>query len=101
MTSPRLGTFPPGPATFKNPAFWAAVSAGGLNNGDNPYLFRHFYSYNSIKHAVLTPIKPKIMRIDGTHPCEPATQFGDATRMLGCPPEWVERWRSVPAEQRL
>ena len=80
------GSFAPGGATFANPAFWAAVFAAGPNNPDNPYLFRHFYSYNTVRHAALTPKKTNIMRMDGTHPCEPEGQFGTQTQMLGCPP---------------
>ena len=54
-------------------------------------LFRYFFSYNTVKHAALTPNKSNVMRIDGTHPCEPEGQFGTQTRMLGCPPDWVDR----------
>ncbi len=88
MSSPGEG-WSPGPETFVNDAFWAAVRAKPVTDRTHPLTFRHFVGYNLFTQLPGS-LPVTAVRDDGTHPVQAIYQFGP-TRALRTHEMWLER----------
>jgi hypothetical protein len=78
--------------TYKNPAYWAAVTAKSLSDHTNPYTFKYWVSYNTFEWAQdgTSPRKPWASD-SGTAPYAAAFQFSTNNIPGTLAPGWVER----------